>query len=306
MTRRDLRDLLLLAALWGASFLFMRLSAGAFGPLALMFVRVAGATLFLAPLLLWRGEAQVLRQHWRALLLVGLLNSALPFVLFGLAALTLSAALMGVLNAAAPIWTTLVAWAWLGDKPGAARWAGLVLGIAGVAGLAWGRLDFKPGDHGVSPALGMGACVLATLAYGVAANVSRRRLAGVPPIAVAAGSQASAALLLLVPALWAWPASAPSTSAWASAAALAVLCTGVAYVLFFRLIARTGAANAVSVTLLIPMFAMAWGWLFLGEQPTPGMLGGCALILLGTALSTGLLKLPAARAGASSGPPASS
>ena len=293
MNVRDIRELLLLGALWGASFLFMRMGAAEFGPLALVFVRVAGAALVLLPILVWQGQVAALRQHWRAIALVGLLNSALPFVLFTVAALVLGAALMSVFNATAPIWGALVAWAWLGEKPVASRLLGLGIGIAGVVGLAWGKADFKPGEYGVSPALGIAACLGAAVLYGVAANYSRRKLVGVPPMAQAAGSQLSAAVLLLAPALWAWPAVSPSPAAWAAVAALSLACTGLAYVLYFRLIAHAGAANAMSVTFLIPAFAIAWGWLFLGEQPTATMLLGCAVILLGTALATGALKLPA-------------
>ena len=292
MKPRDVAELCLLGALWGASFVFMRLGATEFGPAALVFVRVAGASLLLLPLLAWRGEMNVLRQHWRPIAFVGLINSALPFLLFMVAALVLGAGLMAVFNATAPIWGALIAWLWLGERLGPSRWLGLAIGVAGVLGLVWGKADFRPGEHGISPALGIAACVGAAVLYGLAANVSRKRLAGVAPMAVAAGSQLSAALLLLLPALWSWPAVNPTPAAWGAAATLAGACTGLAYVLYFRLIAHAGAANAISVTFLIPGFAMLWGWLFIGEQPTAAMLLGCAVILLGTALSTGLVRLP--------------
>ena len=292
MKARDYRELLLLGALWGASFLFMRLGAADFGPLALVFVRVAGAAAVLLPVLVWRGQGAALKQHWRAIAVVGLLNSALPFVLFTIAALVLGAALMSVFNATAPIWGALVAWMWLGERPAASRMLGLAIGIAGVVGLSWGKADFKPGDHGVSAAAGIAACVGAAVLYGIAANFSRKKLVGVPPMAQAAGSQLSAAVLLAAPALWAWPAVNPSATAWLAVGALSLACTGLAYVLYFRLIAHAGAANAMSVTFLIPAFAIAWGWLFLGEKPTAAMLAGCAVILLGTALATGAVALP--------------
>ena len=292
MKPRDVAELCLLGALWGASFVFMRLGATEFGPAALVFVRVAGASLLLLPLLAWRGEVNVMRQHWRPIAFVGLINSALPFLLFMVAALVLGAGLMAVFNATAPIWGALIAWLWLGERLGPSRWLGLAIGVAGVLGLVWGKADFRPGEHGISPALGIAACVGAAVLYGLAANVSRKHLAGVAPMAVAAGSQLSAALLLLLPALWNWPAVNPTPAAWGAAATLTGACTGLAYVLYFRLIAHAGAANAISVTFLIPGFAMLWGWLFIGEQPTAAMLLGCAVILLGTALSTGLVRLP--------------
>ena len=295
MTRRDGTELVLLGAIWGAAFLFMRLGAVDFGPLALVFIRVCGASLMLLPLLAWQGEMAALRQHWKPIALVGIINSALPFALFMLAALVLGAGLMGVFNATAPIWGALIAWLWLGERPTASRGLGLAIGIVGVVGLAWGKADFKPGEHGISPALGIAACLAASVLYGVAANYSRKRLAGVAPMAVAAGSQLSAAAVMLVPAWVAWPAVNPSATAWAAAATLALVCTGLAYVLYFRLIAHAGAANAISVTFLIPGFAMLWAWLFTNEQPTITMLIGCAVILLGTALATGLLRLPGAK-----------
>ncbi|KPF50585.1 hypothetical protein D621_13085 [beta proteobacterium AAP51] len=292
MRRRDVFELLLLGAIWGASFLFMRLGAADFGALALSLLRVAGASLLLVPLLLWRGDGPALRRHWRAIAVVGLINSALPFVLFALAALVLGTGLMAVFNATAPIWGAFFAWVWLGERLDRARLLGLAIGVAGVVGLAWGKAGLQVGAGGMSPALGIAACVAATVLYGLAANYTRQRLQGVAPLALAAGSQLSATAVLLLPALWAWPAVAPPATAWGAALMLALVCTGLAYVLFFRLIAHAGATNAISVTLLIPGFAMLWGWLIMGETPTPAMLLGCAVILLGTALSTGVLKLP--------------
>jgi drug/metabolite transporter (DMT)-like permease len=288
----DLSRLVLLGALWGASFLFMRMGAGEFGPLALVFLRVAGASLLLMPLVLLRGEGPALRKHWRVIALVGLLNTAVPFVLFTTAALVLSAALMAVFNATVPIWGALVAWAWLHDRLSASRWLGLAIGLAGVVFLSWEKADFQTHGALISPAVGIAACVAAAVLYGFGANYTRKHLGGVPPMAVAAGSQVSASVVLLLPALYFWPATPPSAAAWGSALALAVGCTGLAYVLFYKLIADVGSAKAVSVTFLIPAFALLWGWLALGEQPTGSMLLGCAVILLGTALATGLVALP--------------
>ena len=292
MNQRDLSELVLLGALWGASFLFMRIGAGEFGPLALVFLRVAGASLLLMPMVLLRGEWSALRQHWRVIALVGVVNTAVPFALFTTAALVLSAALMAVFNATTPIWGALIAWLWLRDRLSASRWLGLAIGVAGVVFLSWDKADFKTGSQAISPAIGIAACVLAAVLYGIGANLTRRHLRGVAPMAVAAGSQVSATLLMLVPAWLTWPATLPGVAAWGSAAALAVGCTGLAYVLYYRLIAHVGANKAMAVTFLIPAFALLWGWLALGEQPTASMLAGCAVILLGTALATGLISLP--------------
>ena len=259
MKTNDLAELVALAAIWGASFLFMRLGAAEFGPVALAAVRVAGAALVLMPLLHWRGQMGELRRHWRAIVVVGATNSALPFLFFSYAALAISAGLSSIFNASAPLWGALVAWCWLRERPTLARTLGLAIGFAGVVGLAWEKASFKPGGSGWA----IVACLAASLCYGFSANFTKKRLQGVAPMAVAAGSQLAAALLLALPALWWWPATAPSAHAWLMVALLAVLCTGLAYLLYFRLIAHIGAANAIAVTFLIPAFAVLWGWLFL-------------------------------------------
>jgi len=286
----DFGELLLLAALWGASFLFMRLSAPEFGPVALSALRVGMATLVLLPLLFWRGQAAVLRAHWRTIAVVGVVNSALPFVLFSIAALAINAGLSAIFNATAPLWGAVIAWLWLGDRMTRLRIAGLAVGFAGVLWLAWDSASFKPGEHGVSAVVAIAACLGATLCYGFAANYTKRKLSGVASLALAAGSQLAATIALALPALWWWPPVMPSATAWASVAGLALLCTALAYLLYFRLIDRLGAARAITVTFLMPLFAAAWGAIFLSERLTPTMLVGCAVILLGTALTTGALS----------------
>jgi drug/metabolite transporter (DMT)-like permease len=292
MTSRQLAELLALAALWGGSFLCMRLGAADFGPVALVFVRCAGAALLLLPVLLLRGEGRALRARWRDVALVGVLNSAVPFVLFAAASLVLSAGLMAVFNATAPLWAAVVAWIGWGERLDARRAAGLGLGFAGVVALSWDTVALKTGGL-LAPALAVAACLGATLLYGLAANLARRRLADVPPMALATGSQLASALLLAAPAAALWPAEAPGASAWGAALLLAAACTALAYVLYFRLIAQVGAARAISVTFLIPAFAIAWGAAILGERPSGPMLAACAVILLGTALATDALPGPA-------------
>lgn len=287
MTPADGMELTALAALWGASFLFMRLGAGEFGPVALAAVRVAGAALLLLPFAFWHGQAGDLRQHWRPIFVVGVINSALPFLAYAYAALTITAGLSSIFNAATPLFGAAVAWVWLRERLSPSRLCGLTVGFGGVLWLvlskSGGPGGFNPGGSGWAVV----ACVGATLLYGIAANYTRQRLQHAAPLAVAAGSQLSAALVLALPAAWLWPAVAPSAQAWGAAGLLAVLCTGLAYLLFFRLIAHVGPANAISVTFLIPVFAVLWGWLFLGEGVTAEMVIGCTVIVLGTALSTG-------------------
>lgn len=296
MRTTDVAELIALAAIWGASFLFMRVAVPEFGPVALTALRVAGAVLFLLPLVAWRGHAGALRAHWKAISVVGIVNSAVPFVLFSLAALAINAGLSSIFNATAPLWGAVIAWLWLGDRLSGSRLAGLALGFAGVLGLAWDKASFKPGEHGVSAVVAIGACLLATLCYGFAANFTKKHLASVPPLAVAAGSQAAASVVLALPALALAPDTIPGGRAWASVATLAVLCTGVAYLLYFRLIAHLGASRAITVTYLIPLFGVVWGALFLGEALTPAMAIGGMVILLGTALATGMVGLPMRRA----------
>jgi drug/metabolite transporter (DMT)-like permease len=295
MKTADITELIALAAIWGASFLFMRIAVPEFGPLALTALRVGGATLCLLPLVLWRGHLGALRTHWRAIAIVGLFNSALPFVLFGVAALAINAGLSSIFNATAPLWGAVIAWLWLSDKLSASRVLGLFIGFVGVVFLAWNKASFKPGEHGVSAGLAIGACLLATLCYGFAANYTKQRLTGVPPLAVAAGSQAAATALLVLPALWFAPHAMPSATAWGSVIVLALLCTAVAYLLYFRLIAHLGAPRAITVTYLIPVFAVLWGALFLREEITLSMAAGCIVILVGTALASGLVTLPLQR-----------
>jgi drug/metabolite transporter (DMT)-like permease len=292
MRRRDLGELLLLAAIWGASFLFMRLGAAQFGAVPLSWLRVALASLVLLPLLAWRGEWRALRRHWKPIFVVGVTNSALPFALFSYALLSITASLSSIFNSASPLFAALIAWVWLADRLSAPRVAGLVIGFAGVLGLAADRAAPSTHAEGAQALLAILACLAATLAYGFSVNFTKRYLAGVPPLALAAGSQLAAAVALAVPALALWPDILPGAAAWLNVTGLAVLCTGFAYLLYFRLIANAGPANAIAVTYLIPAFAVLWGGLFLGERPTAAMLAGCAVILLGTALATGLLPRP--------------
>ena len=292
MKARDLIELLSLAALWGASFLFMRIGAGEFGPVALAGLRVLGAALFLLPLLALRGQLADLRVAWRPIAVVGVSNSALPFVLVAYATLSITGGLASIFNAAAPLFGALVAWLWLNEQLNRSRIAGLSVGLLGVLGLAWSNVNadagFKPGGSGWA----IVACLAATLLYGFSANYTKRHLNGVAPLAVAAGSQSFAALFLIVPVLVWWPSQAPSLRAWSALGVLAIVCTGVAYILFFRLIAQLGASKAITVTFLIPAFGVAWGAWFLDEKVTGAMLLGCATIVLGTALASGFLALP--------------
>lgn len=284
-------DLVLLGALWGASFLFMRIGAAEFGALPAAAVRVTVAALFLLPLLFLRGQAAALRQHWKASFVIGILNSGLPFALFCFALLTINSGLAAVLNATVPMFGALVAWAWFGERPSGSRIVGLVIGFTGVAMLASRSAGLHADASGYGATWAVLACLGACLCYGVAASATRRHLGGVPALATATGSQLGATLFLALPALWFWPEKMPSLRAWLALVVLGVACTGLAYILFFRLIERAGPARALTVTFLVPVFAVFYGTVFLGEHITQWMLVCAAVIVCGVALSTGLAKL---------------
>jgi drug/metabolite transporter (DMT)-like permease len=289
--RSWLVEFLLLGAIWGASFMFMRMGAMELGALPTAGMRVLIAALFLLPIALMRGQGAALRKHWKLTLVVGILNSAIPFVCFAYALLSITTGLSSILNATVPLFGALVAWLWLKDRPNGSRLFGLAIGFLGVAMLAWGKASFKPDASGVATGWAILACLLATLCYGVAASFTKRYMADVPPLVSATGSQISAALILLPLSLWQWPTQAVSMQAWLAVALLGVLCTGVAYILFFQLIARAGPAKALSVTFAIPVFAVLYGVLLLGEQVTGWMVLCGGIIIAGTLLSTGLVAL---------------
>lgn len=286
-----LSDFLLLAAIWGSSFLFMRLGAVEFGALPTAAVRVAIAALFLFPIVLLRGLLPELKKHWKKIFLIGVLNSGIPFACFSFALLSITTGLSAILNATVPMFGALIAWLWLKDRPNASRVLGIIVGFAGVAMLAWDKATFKPDASGVAPGWAVLACLLACLCYGISASYTKRYLTGLPPLVTAAGSQMGATLGLALPALWLWPARMPSPTAWLALLAVGVLCTGLAYILFFRLIENAGPQRALTVTFVVPVFAVLYGVVLLGEAVTSWMVVCALVIVCGTALSTGLLKL---------------
>lgn len=268
--------------------MFMRASGKAFGALPTAGLRVGIASLFLLPLLALRGQVGMLRQHWKLCFTVGVLNSAIPFACLSWALLSISTGLSALLNATVPLFGAAIAWWWLGDRLQGSRVLGLVVGFVGVAMLASQRESGSvAGAH--SSTLAVLACLCACLFYGISASFTRRFLPGVPSLVLATGSQLGATLALLPLTIWAWPEAPAPLHAWGAVTALGVLCTGLAYVIFFRLIERTGPSRALSVTYAIPVFAILYGMLLLGESVTVWM-GICgAVIMLGTALSTGLI-----------------
>ena len=221
--------------------------------------------------------------------LIGVVNSAVPFVLITYAMLTLTAAFASVLNATVPMWTALIAAVVLREPVRAAQWLGLAVGAAGVLVLVGDRIEFDPSGALWRDTLAIFAALAGMLFYAISAHLARRILADVPPLATATGSQLTAALLLAPAALATWPAQPPTLAEWGAAIVLGVLCTAVGYLLYFRLIGNVGAMRASNVTYLIPLFATLWGTVFLAEPLTLRLAIGGAIVLAGTALALGAL-----------------
>ena len=271
-------ELTVLGAIWGASFLFMRVSAREFGALALVEIRLALGALVLLPIL-WSGRAHFTRKHLGPLVFISAINSAIPFALFAWAAQRAPAGIGAITNATAVMFTALVAFALYGEQISKRRAIGLVAGFVGVAVLASGKTD---GNSVWSAAL---AGTFAAFLYGIGGNMIRRKLAGIPPGAVAAATLVCASVLLAPFAIASWPRAPIPLHSWLSAVLLGVLCTGVAYFIYFRLIYRIGAPRASTVTYLVPLFGVVWAWMVLGEPLTLSMAIAGALILGGVALS---------------------
>ncbi|MBA6339516.1 DMT family transporter [Colwellia sp. MB02u-10] len=286
--------MLLLAAIWGASFMFMRVGSPEFGPIVFATLRAGIAAIFLIICLVLFKETNALKGRWRDIFVVGALNTAIPFTLFSFATLTLTAGTASVLNATAPMFSAIVAYIWLKDKLSLSAMFGLVIGFFGVYLLVSDNLHFdieftdkSLENNTLLPTL---AAMLAALCYGISANYTKKNLSTIKPLALAAGSQIAATAMLLPLSLFFIPETLPSSNAIWSVLLIGVICTGVAYILFFRLIAQLGPAKAISVTYLIPAFGILWGALFLGETISLMMLLGGGIILLGVALTTGVLR----------------
>jgi drug/metabolite transporter (DMT)-like permease len=275
---RSLLELSVLGAIWGGSFLFMRVAASDFGAIPLVEMRLALGALILLPFL-WQARAQFTPRLWFLIAGIATINSVVPFALFAWAAERAPAGIGAICNAMTVMFTALVAFIFYGERISARRTLGLVAGFAGVLILASGRVA---GASVWSAAL---AGTVAALLYGVGINLVRRHLTSYPPVAVAAAALACAALLLAPLAIYTWPRHPLAAASWGSAALLGVLCTGIAFVFYYRLIARIGAMRASTVTYLIPFFGVLWAWLILGEPPTLTMAVAGALILTGVALS---------------------
>jgi drug/metabolite transporter (DMT)-like permease len=286
---QDLARLVALGAMWGASYLFMRVAVPHFGSALMIELRVLLAGLMLAAFMLATGAGADWRRHWRPWLVVSVVGTAVPFMLIAEAVRTIDASTASILNALVPLFTTVVAALWIRDRITVPKAAGIVLSIAGTAVL----VGWTPTPMSAQELAAAAMSVTATVLYGINIVYSRVRLRAATPIATSTWTLLLAAAVLL-------PAVAPidrdlaavPATAWLALAGLAVVSTTVAFIYYYRLIADIGPVKASTVTLLVPVFGMVWGVAFLGEPLTPGRLAGCAIILLGCALILGILRLP--------------
>ena len=293
MTAASLVRLLALSAIWGASFLFMRMGAPVLGPVLLIGLRVLLAALFLAVVGAVLRKPLDARRNAGHYLVLGLFNSALPFLLFAFSARTLSASLMAILNATAPIWAAVIGAAWTRTALSARSLLGLALGVGGVALL----VGFDPSTLRDGAPLAIGLALAAAFSYGIATQYAKSARK-VEPFANAHGSMWAATLLIAPAVPFAPPAAMPGLVIGLAVLALGIVCSGIAYLLYFRLVADLGAASALTVTFLVPVFGVLWGHLFLGEPLGWNTLVGALVVVVGTALVTGfsvatLLRRPA-------------
>lgn len=283
MTRRDALLLLLLSSIWGASFLFIKVGVEVLEPSVVAFGRLFLGALFLLALLPGRGGLAPLRERLVPIVVLGLLNNALPFWLLGFAETRLDSGLTAVIQAAAPIFTVLLASRVdVTQRVTGLRLIGIAIGFAGVALL----VGVQRGDDLVAALAVIGVA----LCYAFSVLFAGRAMRGAPPLQVSFGQLACASVLLAPFGLSQLPATAPEAKVWLAVLALGVLGSGIAYLLYFAIIASAGAARAILVTYLVPAFALAYGALFLDEAITATALAGLALVLTGTALATGLAR----------------
>ncbi len=282
----DMAELLLLAALWGGSFLVMRIASPVLGPVWLIESRVLLAGVALLPLVIRQSHLKQMRQQAVPLLVVGCINSAIPFLLLAFASISLPAGFTSILNATAPLFGTVIATIWVKERLSFSRMTGFALGFAGVVVLIGWESFSAEAAFWTAAIAGLGAALM----YAIAAPYIKQKMTGVPSLVVTTGSQLGAAVALLPLLPFTVPIQSPSVSIIFSVIALALFCTSFAYILYFRLIQNIGATRALTVAYLVPISAMLWGSLVLGEVITASMVLGCCLILSGTAIANDLLR----------------
>ncbi|MEZ8100395.1 DMT family transporter [Vibrio bivalvicida] len=282
MSTASFLRLICLAAIWGGSFLFMRIAANTFGPAFLIEFRVGFAAISLLLVSLYLKRKLAFRCHFKHFMIIGLFNTALPFLLFAYAAQTLNASTLSVLNSTAVIWGAVIGIFWHKAIVTPRASLGMLVGVIGVVTLV-GVDAINIGLDSVYPIL---ASILATFSYGIATNYTKTA----PRIAAFDNAHGNmwAAVLIILPLLPFIPMiGEPTQQEMLSVVALGVICTGAAYLLYFKLVADEGAASALSVTFLIPVFGILWGTLILEEPIGWNTIVGTMLVLSGTMMVTG-------------------
>ena len=288
MRPADLARMVTLAALWGGSYLFMRIAVPHLGAEWVVEGRTLAGGFVLAVFIALTGRGFELRRHWRGYAVIGVMGVAAPFWLIATAVKSIDASTAAILNATSPIFSAIVASIWIRDRLTVEKVAGIALSIAGIAILVgWTP---QPMSHAqlIACLLSLAACVC----YGWISVFTKVRMKDAPTSAISAVSCLVAAGALAPFTPWGAIAAPVPPIAWGAVLALGVASTGIAFILYYRLIADLGPVKAVMVTLLIPVFGIFWGVVFLGEPVTPGRLAGCAIVLAGCALALGLVRLP--------------
>ncbi len=286
MSIAQLGALFFLGAIWGASYIFIRVAVEPFGPVFLMFARVALTVPILLGYARLRAIDLQIRVHWRQFLVLGFLGSALPFTLIAWSELTVSGSMAAILTSATPLFTTLVAVPGLGERLTAYKLIGALLGIMGVSIVVGG----SPMTLDARFLLATLALLGAALSYALGGVYAKRTFHGVNNLSMSSGQLIAAALILAPLSLFNLPRELPPSGAILTLLALVVLCTAFAYQLYYYLIISAGPIQALTVTLLVPIFGVIWGALWLGERVSPGMILGLLIVLFSVGLVTGMVS----------------
>lgn len=282
MNIKEFTALLGLAALWGASFLFIRIASPVFGPLFTIFARVTIAAVALLVYLLVSKKKLYVKEKWKEYLMIGALNAAIPFTLIATAALYLPSSMSAILNSLTPLFTALVVWVWLKEKLSLRKSIGIFIGVIGVGILVGGSsIPFTQ-----ETVIAVIFSVFSTIVYGIAGVYAKRSFTGISPLSISTGQQIGASIVLLPFIFTNLPFTTNKVSSIAilSIVGLAIFCTAIAYLIYYYLLENVGPTKTLSVTFLVPVFGMIWGATFLKEEITWGMLIGLGIILYGVML----------------------
>jgi drug/metabolite transporter (DMT)-like permease len=288
-------DFILLSAIWGSSFMFTKIAAQDIGAISTAFWRVAIGAMFLLPLLVLKRQTAILKQHWKKAFVLGIFYAGIPFTAYSFALMTISTSTAAIVNATTALFGALIAWLWLKEKPGLSRSIGLVLGFTGVSLLALQNAHAAPAHALAAQLIGMLVCLLAPMCYGLSASYTKLYFTDIPALVSSTGSQLGATFFLAPFAIFFWPDQSIQFSTVGSLLALGIVCTGLAFIMFFRIIALAGPSKALTVTFAVPVFAAFYGVTFLNENITLTMMLCAVVIIVGISLSTGLVRLPIKR-----------